>query len=315
MGTYELGTNTEIYFAGLKIAEATGFSADTSVTWSEQDFIGNPVKQFIPIKVDSTGTIDKIIMDWQMFALALGYTYYGVAGIDDLTGNQFFKNGENDSDVLWRYLEIFEAPHSSDVYTLALPGVSPLDLPIVLTEALPGRCPEIEFLKVKASWDNETTPGDIIFELVDEGAVQYATFTIASSGLVAGSSPAWVSIAPDGAGPTNLLAFDATTDEPKEYRIRIAAVSDAVGDLVMAKSFKYIASSSIRCAFVLRLMQEANDEGFEIRVLHRKEDGTIAYVEDYTGVKLTKNGFSISPSELTTVSIDWYAGGYSISAP
>jgi len=297
---YISGTTTEIYFAGLKVGEAMGFSKDPTVKWSENDFVGNPVTQYIPIKVDATGTIEKFEPDWQMFALALGYTYYN----ETAEAGEFFKNAENNPDVLWRYLEVFDLPY-------AAVGTADYDLddgpsfPYTLGE-FTARCPLANYLKIKAEDSGITVDGDVVIEIADiDTLTQAVTFTLDTT-LLAGSL-GWIELSPT-------QGADFVIGD--EYRIRIiSAGTDATGSLVTAKSFKYNASPNIRSAFVLGLQQNANDEGFEIRVYNRKENGDLAYIEDFTGVKFLRDSFEITPNELTKVSIDWYAAEYRIYKP
>ena len=138
MADYLAGTTTEIYFAGMKIGEITGFKKDPTITWSEDDFVGFPLRQFIPIKQDATGTIDRYIPNWQMLALALGQTYY-----DTTTAKEVFESGENDG-IFWRYLEYNDVPPNQTTPVSMALTTTP---PVVLGEFI-GRCPKLNYVKM-----------------------------------------------------------------------------------------------------------------------------------------------------------------------
>lgn len=301
MGTYLSGTTAEIWFAGEKIGDATGFTKEPTVLWNESDFVGNPVKQYIPIKVDATGTIERFVPDWRMFALTLGYTYYD----ESLGYEEFFKDGENNAEVLWRYLEVYDTNYNG-IDDPTLPG----DLPYLIAP-FTARCPQANYLKLRmdntgAGWSD----GALVFEINSSPAgtgTSYATFTISDTSTVLTGSQEWHEI-------EAVNANDMTVGD--EYYIILKSTgTTATGDLNIAKSFIYNTSPNIRSAFVLGLKQNANDEGFEIKVKHYSVDGELVYIEDFTGVKLTKSGFDITPMDLTKVSIDWYAAEYWIYKP
>ena len=293
MGTYLSGTTTEIYFAGQKIGELKGFTAEPTTKWSENDFIGNPVKQYIPIKVDATGTIERLVPDWQMFALALGYTHHVTSSGEQI--DTFFMDGENNADVLWRYLEEFDLPDQST-------ALVDIDADTKICEFV-ARCPEINYIKLKCINTGITSAGFIVLDVIKKGgSTSVATFLIPDTDDL--TSLEWVEFA--------AASQDSDLEIGETYEIKVDSTSTtADGFITLAKSFKYNASPNIS-AFVLGMKQNANVEGFVIKVVHYKADGDVNFVEEYTGVKLTKSGFDISPMELTTVSIDWYAAAYGI---
>jgi len=288
MADYLSGTTTKLFFAGLEVGEVTGFTKEPTITWSENDFMGTPVKQFIPIKIDATGSIDRLIPDWQMFALALGYTYYNTT--DDI---ESFQSGDANPDILWRKIEYFDLPYNDTSPMSIDTGALPVEVARFI-----GRMPELEHVKLRMR-DGGGITGILTFQIIGSVSGVIASVNYDTAGLT--GSFAWITLAP------------TTSDVVLEEECTISLVgTTGSGTLDVSKSLKYSATPNIRGAFVAGFKSNAFDEGFEIRVYHAGLEGELKYIEKFTGVIFHRSGIEIAPNELTSSSLEWYASGYLI---
>lgn len=294
MADYLAGTTTEVYFAGYKVGEITGFTKDPTIEWAEHDFVGYGVKQMIPIKQDATGTFEKLIPDWQMLALALGHTYY-----DTTLAQEVFESGENDG-IFWRYLEVIDVP--ADEVNQWTFNLSTPPFPWVAAK-FTARCPKINYIKLRVRQVAVPSGQTLSFDIYDPGlTTTVATFTMNTSDY---TDIVWYWI-------NTPITQTADLELETEYEIRFTASTTSSGQLDFARSFKYITIPDIRMAFVAGMMQDADDEGFVIRVKNRNLEGELIYIEEFGGVKFLKSGIEITPNDLTSNSLEWYASSYII---